>query len=133
MLLRGPALFNNNKGIKEKLEFKVLPRHALKKCKDKAFCCHCDKTPNCDCVCDCYGYFDTTSDGWDYDPQQMPLPKFEPGHIKILYRDRIKVFYSKVKYGVEDGYTEFRKDIYNNPNGYLYSFTGLRGDAKQLY
>ena len=57
----------------------------LKKCKDKALCCHCDKESKCECVCDCYGYFDVMSDGWDYDPEKTPLPAFEPGHIKILY------------------------------------------------
>lgn len=32
-----------------------------------------------------------------------------------------------------DGYTEFEKERFCNKDGYLYSFTGLRGDAKDLY
>ena len=31
------------------------------------------------------------------------------------------------------GYGEFKKNLFSNQNGYLYSFTGLRGDAKKLY
>lgn len=33
----------------------------------------------------------------------------------------------------QDGYSEFKSTVYTNKNGYLYSFTGLRGDAKMLY
>jgi hypothetical protein len=51
----------------------------------------------------------------------------------ILYRDDIKVFYAKVKEAIEDGYTNFKPSDFTNENGYLYSFTGLRGDAKELY
>ncbi len=53
--------------------------------------------------------------------------------IKIIYRDRIKVFYSKVKDAEFDGYTDFKQLCFSNKNGFLYSFTGLRGDAKRLY
>ena len=58
---------------------------------------------------------------------------FEKANIKILYRDRIKVFYSKVKDAEFDGYTDFKQISFSNKNGFLYSFTGLRGDAKKLY
>jgi hypothetical protein len=58
---------------------------------------------------------------------------FDEGNIKILYRDRIKVFYSKVKDAEFDGYTDFKALSFSNKNGFLYSFTGLRGDAKKLY
>jgi len=34
---------------------------------------------------------------------------------------------------MNDGYTEFKQLNFSNKNGYLYSFTGLRGDAKRLY
>lgn len=57
----------------------------------------------------------------------------EGASIKILYRDRIKVFYSKVKEAEFDGYTDFKQLCFSNKNGFLYSFTGLRGDAKRLY
>jgi hypothetical protein len=61
------------------------------------------------------------------------LDYLEEGNIKILYRDRIKVFYSKVKDAEFDGYTDFKNLNFSNKNGFLYSFTGLRGDAKKLY
>lgn len=57
----------------------------------------------------------------------------EGASVKILYRDRIKVFYSKVKDAEFDGYTDFKSLCFSNKNGFLYSFTGLRGDAKRLY
>jgi hypothetical protein len=53
--------------------------------------------------------------------------------ITILHRDGIKVFYKKVADAQADGYTNFKKSDFGNENGYLYSFTGLRGDAKELY
>jgi hypothetical protein len=53
--------------------------------------------------------------------------------ITILYRDEIKVFYYKVQDALKDGYTSFDQEAFKNDNGYLYSFTGLRGDAKELY
>ena len=45
----------------------------------------------------------------------------------------MKVFYKKVADAQQDGYTNFKKSDFSNENGYLYSFTGLRGDAKDLY
>lgn len=50
-----------------------------------------------------------------------------------MYKDRIKVFYNKVSQAVEDGYNDYKHHCFKNKNGYLYSFTGLRGDAKNLY
>ena len=38
-----------------------------------------------------------------------------------------------MKNALFDGYTDFRSVCYSNKDGYLYSFTGLRGDAKKLY
>jgi hypothetical protein len=43
------------------------------------------------------------------------------------------VFYSKVKNAEADGYNEYDKNLFSNRDGYLYSYTGLRGDAKRLY
>jgi hypothetical protein len=43
------------------------------------------------------------------------------------------VFYRQVKHAVEDGYDDFKSYCFRNKAGYLYSFTGLRGDAKRLY
>ncbi len=74
---------------------------------------------------------------WDYDPVNdsllEQLSQESGASIKILYRDRIKVFYSKVKDAEFDGYTDFKQLCFSNKNGFLYSFTGLRGDAKRLY
>ena len=75
-----------------------MPGHVLKTCESKVNCCVCDDKDECSCVCDCYGYFDTKSDGWDFDPNIHKLPVFSSGDIKILYWDKIKVFYAKVKY-----------------------------------
>jgi hypothetical protein len=62
------------------------------------------------------------------------LPKhFEAGSIKILYRDKIKVFYPTVNQAKADGYTEFDPKLFSRKDGYLYSYTGLRGNAKALY
>ena len=46
----------------------------------------------CRCVCKCYGFFRYSDWGVDYND----LPQFEKGDITILYRDRIRVFYSRV-------------------------------------
>lgn len=61
------------------------------------------------------------------------LMQQEGAYIKLLYRDRIKVFYPRVKDAEFDGYTDFKQVCFSNKNGFLYSFTGLRGDAKRLY
>ena len=61
------------------------------------------------------------------------MPEFGDADIKILYRDRIRVFYSKVESAQKDGYHDFNETCFSRKKGYLYSFTGLRGDAKKLY
>ncbi len=61
------------------------------------------------------------------------MPELEEGAIEILYRDHIRVFYNKVADAEMDGYDEFEADKFSKKDGYLYSFTGLRGDAKELY
>ena len=62
------------------------------------------------------------------------LPKhFEVGSIKILYRDKIRVFYPTVAQAKQDGYTDYNDKIFSRKDGYLYSYTGLRGNAKNLY
>jgi hypothetical protein len=97
---------------------------------DCATCCLCStKKKNCGCVCKCYGFFKYEETDFDYDQ----MPQFGEGDIKILYRDQIKVFYSRVKFAQEDGYTDYKQTVFSNKNGFLYSFTGLRGDARNLY
>lgn len=61
------------------------------------------------------------------------MPSWSDGSIKILYRDKIRVFYNRVSAAIADGYGEYKASTFTNKNGYLYSFTGLRGDAKKLY
>jgi hypothetical protein len=61
------------------------------------------------------------------------IPNYEDYAIEILYRDHIRVFYNKVSDAELDGYTEFEPEKFQKKDGYLYSFTGLRGDAKELY
>lgn len=50
-----------------------------------------------------------------------------------MHREDIKVFYKRVQDAEADNYKNFKKTDFQNQNGYLYSFTGLRGDAKELY
>jgi len=62
------------------------------------------------------------------------LPKhFREANIKILYRDKIRVFYPTVNAAKADGYKDFDERIFSRKDGYLYSYTGLRGNAKTLY
>jgi hypothetical protein len=50
-----------------------------------------------------------------------------------LHRGPIKLFYSKVQYAIDDGYTDYKPNCYQIKIGFLYSFTGLRGDARRMY
>jgi hypothetical protein len=44
--------------------------------------------------CKCYGFFSHKE--WDFDPERDSPKHFENGSIKILYRDKIRVFYGTV-------------------------------------
>ena len=90
----------------------------------------------CACLCKCFGYF--KYDEWpnrDSLTNPLKLPEFAEGDIKILYRDRLRVFFKSAKEATDAGYTDFEVDerATKKKDGYVYSFTGLRGDAKQLY
>ena len=61
------------------------------------------------------------------------MPDFKEGNIKIIHRENIKVFYNKVQDAEDDGYTFYKPEDFSNKDGHLYSFTGLWGDAKELY
>ena len=63
----------------------------------------------------------------------MDLPELVDGNIKILYRDRIKVFYDSVKEAHKDDYLGYEKELFPKAHGLLYGYTGLRGDAKNMY
>ena len=43
------------------------------------------------------------------------------------------MFYSKVESATADGYHDFDESSFSKKRGFLYSFSGLRGDAKRLY
>lgn len=43
------------------------------------------------------------------------------------------MFYGTVTAAKNDGYTDFNDYVFSNKNGFVYSYTGLRGDAKFLY
>ena len=97
---------------------------------DCQVCCTCKGKKGCStCVCKCYGFFKFQETDFDY----SELPDWEVGSIKILYREQIKVFYSKVENAEQDGYTDYKSTVFSNKKGFLYSFTGLRGDARTLY
>ena len=89
------------------------------------------------CICKCFGFFAfqdwNLKENFSEFPNCLPLGDFENTEVSILYREDIKVFYKKVQDAEKDGYTNFNKSDFLNENGYLYSFTGLRGDAKELY
>jgi hypothetical protein len=85
-------------------------------------CCSCPKSKKkkdqsdaaakCNCQCKCFGYFSYKDWEIDYDND---LPKhFEPGSVKILYRDKIRVFYSTVKAAKEDNYCQYNENVFTN-------------------
>ena len=61
------------------------------------------------------------------------MPQLEEGSIKILYRDNIKIFFKTGADAVKANYFDFDIERHKAKDGYVYSFTGLRGDAKNLY
>ena len=109
LLLNGPATANHN-------SVPFANRKVQKQCKD---CCICKQARVCPCVCKCFGYF--KHDQW---PKNFVLTEVT---ITILYRDKIKVFYKNVKEAHESGYYNFETQ---DKDGYVYAYTGLRGDAK---
>ena len=145
MLTKGPSTMLRNTSVKPSVQFRYLetgqfkfPGAQLKSVENCGRCCTCaylkkenlmDKADKCSCVCRCFGFFKYSEWGFDYNS----IPQWSDGSIKILYRDKIKVFYNQVRAAEADGYGEFKKTCFTNKSGYLYSFTGLRGDAKRLY
>jgi hypothetical protein len=79
--------------------------------------------------CNCLGSDFQTPD-FPFDIEK-DLPKDVT--IQILYRDKIRVFYNTVLQALDDGYTNYDKKNFPKKTGLLYGFTGLRGDAKELY
>lgn len=56
-----------------------------------------------------------------------------PGQIQILFREKIKVFYNSTEAASADGYNEYDRRFDVTRGGIVYPFTGLRGDAKELF
>lgn len=56
---------------------------------------------------------------------------FKGGNITILYRDKIRVFYQTAQKALMDGYGDFNQHTLDGK--YVYPYSGIRGDAKQLY
>ena len=113
MLVNGPAVYNHNKnGCK--LVFDKPPSGNVYKCKNPNDCqsaildsytkSDAKSTPT---ECHCFGAFDT-DDMWGF-KKPKDFPKFEKNQITILYKDRIKIFYSKVSKAIEDGYTDYKQ------------------------
>lgn len=108
------------------------------KCKSKADCGSHFNDPHSaeppldqPSTCHCFGAF-KAKHIWQYDKVKH-YPQFDDAQITIVYKERVKVFYNRVSAGVADGYSDYNPKCFTNKNGYLYSFTGLRGDAKRLY
>jgi hypothetical protein len=136
MILNGPATYKRNNSLNHTSHttFPDAPLKNIPNCDD---CCTCDeakrkKDPkNCSCQCTCVGYFSYKD--WEFDYENDLVKEFPEASIKILYRDKIRVFYNTVKVAKSDGYTQYNEQTFSNPNGFLYSYTGLRGDSRRLY
>ena len=139
LLLHGPATWKRNNALVRQgktITRAHFPEAPLKSNPHCGECCSCSeakktKNPKCDCLCKCWGYF--KHQDWDFDHDTDLATHFEEGSIKILYREKIRVFYGTVNQAKADGYTDFNEHIFSNPRGFVYSYTGLRGDAKWLY
>lgn len=68
---------------------------------------------------------------WKVDPI-FEKATFKNLKIKILHRGKIKVFYKTSNDAHNDNYTDYNSDAMNL-KGRIYPFTGLRGDAKELW
>jgi len=92
-----------------------------------------EENKKCTCLCKCLGQLFQYKN-WGYNKEMLDNLKLEDGSIKILYKDTIKVFYKNQQEAKKCNYTEYEaKTKDKGKKGYVYSFTGLRGDAKELY
>jgi hypothetical protein len=73
-------------------------------------------------VCKCFGYFEFQK--WD-----AVLPANI--EVRIIYREKIRVFFDNAQEAKDWNYTDY--DTGRKADGFIYAFTGLRGDAKQLW
>ena len=102
LLLFGPATWRRNNAIArsgQAVAGNRFPDAALKSNPNCGECCGCSeakkqKNPKCDCMCKCWGYF--KYEDWDFDHDKDLPTHFGPASIKILYRDKVRVFYGTV-------------------------------------
>jgi len=100
LLMNGPADVLNNAHVKPtcqlrhvkgtKVHFPDAVFKSIDNCKN---CCKCEtKTIKCPCICSCCGFFRYQDWGFNFEK----LPFWTEGSIKILYREKIRVFYNRV-------------------------------------
>ena len=53
--------------------------------------------------------------------------------LKLIYRNQIKVHYPNVTIAGNENYYSYDKQLDLSQGGIVYPFTGIRGDAKELY
>lgn len=53
--------------------------------------------------------------------------------MSIVYRNQIKVHFSTVEYANQENYTSYDKKLDLSQGGIVYPFTGIRGDAKEIW
>jgi hypothetical protein len=111
-MLHGPATFNSNNSRKvTKGEFPKAERKVIKDC---THCCNCSAhrklgSIGCACVCKCFGFFKYVH--WEHRKDLIPT-HFKDSNIKILYRDKIKLFYPTIEAAKDDGYTDFSEKCF---------------------
>ena len=132
-MLYGPATYISNNSLKRsKGEFPGAQRKTIKDCPQ---CCGCSAhrklgSISCGCICKCFGFF--KYEHWDHTSDLIPT-HFKDANIKVLFRDKIRLFYPTLEAAKEDNYRDFNERCFQKKTGYLYSYTGLRGNAKSLY
>ena len=93
MMLHGPTSYNKHNFLGT-VKWPSFPESYKYRGKDCQFCCVCPRIAACECPCNCLGSeFEYTDFDFDYNE----LPQFEEGNIKILYRDKIRVFYDSCR------------------------------------
>jgi hypothetical protein len=130
MMLNGPSSYHKHNYLKT-VRWKKFPEGHIYKNEECEFCCKCPRIAKCECPCSCLGN-DFEFKEFDFDYEKL-LPKFENGAIKILYRDKIRVFYDTCREAHKDGYEDYSKKDFPKMSCILYGYTGLRGDAKELH
>ena len=53
--------------------------------------------------------------------------------VKMVYRGQIKIHYATQQLASQDGYLDYDKKLDMSKGGIVYPFTGIRGDAKEIW